>query len=274
MERRDFLAAAAAGAAIPALRLTPAAEKLGDIGLATITVAKGMTTAPGRTLDAVAEIGYTEIGLSQLYGSTAPQIEEMLKKSGLRCPVLHLPWADLSDANFPAALERCHILGARYLFCPSLPAAKWTTRAGISELAEVFNRQGAKARDEGVVLGFHNHAAEFALVEGVPGFARFVDETHRDLMQLELDCYWVIKAGHDPVAWLLRNPGRVPALHIKDMAMGGGFADVGAGTIDYRRIFRERKRAGVRHFLVEHDQPADELATARASYGYLRALRW
>ena len=93
-------------------------------------------------------------------------------------------------------------------------------------------------------------------------------------MQLELDCYWVTKAGHDPVAWLLRNPGRVPALHIKDMAMGGGFADVGVGTIDYRRIFRERKRAGVKHFLVEHDQPADELATARASYRYLRALRW
>ncbi len=271
MERRDFLAAAAA---IPAFRLLPATNKLGDIGLATITVAKGMTEQPAKTLDAVAEIGYTEIGLSQLYGSTAPQIEEMLKQSGLHCPVLHLPWADLSDANFPAALERCHVLGARYLFCPSLPAPKWTTRAGITELAEVFNRQGAKARDEGVILGFHNHAAEFALVDGVPGLARFLDETDRELMQLELDCYWVTKAGQDPVAWLLRNPGRVPALHIKDMAMGGGFADVGAGTIDYRRIFRERKRAGVKHFLVEHDQPADELATARASYKYLRALRF
>ena len=107
MERRDFLAAAAAATALGRL---PAAGKLGDIGLATITVAKGMTEQPAKTLDAVAEIGYTEIGLSQLYGSTAAQIEEMLKKSGLRCPVLHLPWADLSDANFPAALERCHIL--------------------------------------------------------------------------------------------------------------------------------------------------------------------
>jgi sugar phosphate isomerase/epimerase len=271
VQRRDFLAAAVS---LPALPLLPAADKLGDIGLATITVAKGMTTNPAATFEAIAEIGYTELGLSQLYGHPIELLATQMKAVGLRCPVLHLPWADMSEASFPAALERCHMLGARYLFCPSLPAAKWTTRAGISEVAEVFNVQGAKARAEGVILGFHNHAAEFALVDGVPAFARFVAETDRELMQLELDCYWVTKAGHDPVAWLRRNPGRVPALHIKDMAMGGGFADVGAGTIDWPRIFRERARAGVRHVLVEHDQPKDELASARASFRYLRGLRW
>jgi len=271
MQRRDFLAAAAA---IPAMQLIPAADKLGDIGLATITVAKAMTADPAATLAAIAEIGYTELGLSQLYGHTAEKLVGLMQGVGLRCPVLHTPWSELTEAKFPAVIDRAHLLGSRYIFCPSVPAAMWTTRAGIGELARVFNRAGAEARQAGVILGFHNHAAEFAPVDGVPAFARFVDETDRELMQLELDCYWVTKAGHDPVAWLLRNPGRVPALHIKDMAMGGGFADVGAGTIDWPRIFRERKRAGVRHVLVEHDQPKDELATARASYDYLRALRF
>ncbi len=272
MERRDFLMTAAA--ALPAMRMRPTADRLGDIGMATITVAKGMRAAPEATLTALAEMGYKEIGLSQLYGSTAPALEAMMESVGLRCPVLHAPWADLSAANWPGAIARAQTLGARYIFCPSVPAAMWTSRAGISELAATFNRAGAEARKAGVTLGFHNHAAEFLPVDGVPAFGRFLAETDRELVQLELDCYWVTKAGHDPVAWLLRNPGRVPALHIKDMAMGGGFADVGAGTIDWTRIFRQRKRAGVRHVLVEHDAPADELATARASYNYLRALRW
>lgn len=272
MERRDFLLSAAA--AFPAMRMLPTADRLGDIGMATITVAKGMRAAPAATLSALAEMGYTEIGLSQLYGSTAPALVAMMQSVGLRCPVLHAPWGDLTPANWPEAIERARTLGARYIICPSVPAAMWTTREGIRELAATFNRAGAESERAGVTLGFHNHAAEFAPVEGIPAFGRFLAETDRDLVQLELDCYWVTKAGHDPVAWLLRNPGRVPALHIKDMAMGGGFADVGAGTIEWGRIFRERKRAGVKHVLVEHDQPTDELATARASYQYLRALRW
>lgn len=271
MQRRDFLAAAAA---VPALQLFPASTKLGDIGLATITVAKAMTANPATTLAAIAEIGYTELGLSQLYGHSAEMLATEMKRVGLRCPVLHTPWSELTEEKWPAVIARAQLLGSRYIFCPAVPAAMWTTRAGISELARVFNRAGAEARQAGVILGFHNHAAEFLPVDGVPAFGRFLDETDPKLMQIELDCYWVTKAGHDPVAWLRRWPGRTPALHIKDMAMGGGFADVGAGTIDWPRIFRERKRAGVRHVLVEHDRPADELATARASYDYLRALRF
>ncbi|MEO5799311.1 MAG: sugar phosphate isomerase/epimerase [Gemmatimonadales bacterium] len=269
--RREFVAVGAA-AVLPALAGREA--RLGDIGLATITIARGMTADPAATLKSVAAIGYATLGLSQLYGRGAAEMRAMIDDAGLRCPVLHCPWADIDAAALDATLKRAHLLGARYLVVPSVPAELWRTRRGIDEIAARFGAAGIIARMDGITLGFHNHADEFAVVDGEPAFGRFLAQSDPRSVVLELDCYWVTRAGHDPVAWMNRWPGRIRALHIKDMAPGGAFADVGAGVIDWRRIFAQRKRAGVEHVLVEHDSPRDELATARASFDFLRALRF
>ncbi|MES2305006.1 MAG: sugar phosphate isomerase/epimerase [Gemmatimonadota bacterium] len=279
--RRDFVAASAA-ALLPLKRVAPLPRalegpqdrQLGDIGLATITIAKGMTTDPAATLKAVAAIGYATIGLSQLYGRDAPEMRTMIEAAGLRCPVLHCTWADIDSAPMTVVLERAMMLGATYLYVPSVPAELWRKVGGIDRLAGRFNVSAEVAAKVGITLGFHNHADEFALVDGEPAIGRFLSRTEPKRVVVELDCYWVTRAGHDPVAWMNRWPGRIRALHVKDMAPGGAFADVGAGVIDWRRIFRERKRAGVEHVLVEHDSPRDELATAKASFEYLRALRF
>lgn len=256
---------------LPSLRVE---EKLGDIGLATITIAKGMVADPAGTLKAVRGIGYATLGLSQLYGRTAPEMRAMIDAAGLRCPVLHCPWADIDFPALDATLARALTLGATYLFVPSVPADFWRTRKGIDALAARFGDAGSVAHTAGITLGFHNHADEFALVDGQPAFGRFLAQTDPRSVVLELDCYWVTRAGHDPIAWCNRWPGRIRALHIKDMAAGGAFADVGAGVIDWRRIFRAAKGAGVEHVLVEHDSPGDELASARRSFEFLRALRF
>lgn len=268
--RREFVAASAA-ALLPAMRFDAG---LGDIGLATITIAKGMTADPAATLKAVRAIGYSTLGLSQLYGRTATEMRAMIDAAGLRAPVLHCTWADIDSPALDATLKRARILGASYLFVPSVPAPLWRSQRGIDTIAARFGAAGVVAQMEGVTLGFHNHADEFALVDGEPAFGRFLSQTDEKRVVVELDCYWVTRAGHDPIAWCNRWPGRIRALHIKDMAPGGAFADVGAGVIDWRRIFRGAKRAGVEHVLVEHDSPKDELATARASYDFLRALRY
>jgi sugar phosphate isomerase/epimerase len=95
-----------------------------------------------------------------------------------------------------------------------------------------------------------------------------------DLVKIELDLFWIVKGGGDPLAYFAKYPGRFPLVHVKDMSADGRMVDVGRGRIPFARIFAQRKAAGIRHFFVEHDEPADPFASITASYAYLRGLRF
>jgi len=95
-----------------------------------------------------------------------------------------------------------------------------------------------------------------------------------DLVEFELDLFWITQGGQDPLAYFTRYPGRFPLCHVKDMADGGRMVDVGAGHIDFAAIFARSEQAGLRHYFVEHDEPADPLASLRASHDYLAQLRF
>ena len=83
-----------------------------------------------------------------------------------------------------------------------------------------------------------------------------------------------MNGGADPLALLARYPGRFKMLHVKDSAgpPDNKMTEVGAGTIDFKKIFASAK--GIEHYFVEHDQPADAIASASASYRYLAAMEF
>jgi sugar phosphate isomerase/epimerase len=85
-------------------------------------------------------------------------------------------------------------------------------------------------------------------------------------LNFELDIYWVVKAGHDPLEFIMKHPGRFPLLHIKDMDRSGNFADVGSGTIDFESIFSLSGLAGTKHYFVEKDQTDDPINSIKNSY--------
>src|SRR2546429_617802 len=119
-------------------------------------------------------------------------------------------------------------------------------------------------------------AAGYREVEFAGYFGKSPQEIRAMLVQLEMDLYWITKGGQDPLAYFARYPGRFPMVHVKD-SMGppeNKMADVGAGTIDFKKIFAQRDQAGIRHFFVEHDQPADALASIKASCDYLKRLEF
>ena len=72
-----------------------------------------------------------------------------------------------------------------------------------------------------------------------------------------MDLYWVTKAGADPVAYFKKYPGRFKSWHVKDMDKEGHFAPVGAGTIDFRRILKEKELSGMEFYMVEQDKTFD-----------------
>ena len=101
----------------------------------------------------------------------------------------------------------------------------------------------------------------------------FCEESDPDLVAIELDLFWIIHGGGDPIEFINRWPGRVPMVHVKGRTSGGAMVDVGAGDVDWAGIFEHADLAGMEHFFVEHDTPDEPFRSIEASYGYMRRLR-
>ena len=143
----------------------------------------------------------------------------------------------------------------------------------VDDTMEALNALGERTRAAGVRLAYPNHADEFTPFGGGPaGYDVLLDETDPALVSMELDVFWAVHAGHDPVDWLSRFPGRFPLLHVKDRAASGAMTDVGAGEIDVARIIECAAQGGLEHIVVEHDEPTDALASVRDSYAALARL--
>ena len=152
--------------------------------------------------------------------------------------------------------------------------------AEMGQLAADFNLYGERVANAGMRFGYHNHAAEFAdLGGGTTAFDILLQETDPALVDFELDLYWAVRGGQDPLALFARAPGRYKLFHVKDMTDRSGsqaMAPVGEGEIDFGSIIAARPQSGVEHFFVEHDNAAEyaggSLASIATSYRNLRQL--
>ncbi|MFF1392905.1 sugar phosphate isomerase/epimerase family protein [Streptomyces sp. NPDC058287] len=277
--RRAFLGtslglAAAVGTALPASAGQRRRIPRGGIGMHLYTMRDVLAKDFAGTVEQLAEIGYATVGVSGRHGYGAADIRRMLDTVGLRAVLEHVAYTTLTGSGLPQALEDLHTLGARWPVVPSLPGSMHSP-AGYREAAQEFNRIGAASRKAGLgpVL-FHNHDGDHDVLDGENLYDILVRETDPHLVAFELDVYWASKGGADPATYFVRHRRRFPALHVKDMAPDGGFADVGSGTLDFAAMFDDADVGGVRQWLVEHDTPKDPFATARNSYEYLAALRY
>lgn len=285
LDRRSFLrttaaaAALAAGTAATAVGALPAAAGSGNrliprpaIGMHLYTMRRSLAVDFAGTVQALADIGYATVGVSGRHGHSAAAIRAMLDDAGLKAVLEHVGYNRLTN-NLEGACEDVLTLGGHWVVTSSLPGSLYTLD-GIRQAAAAFNRAGEVAATYGLKVLHHNHDAEFRTDGGRVLYDVLLEETDPDLVGYELDVYWAARGGYDAGEYFVNHPARFPALHVKDMAPGGGFADVGSGVLDFAAMFEHAHRGGVRQFLVEHDNPADELATARNSFRHLRDLRF
>jgi sugar phosphate isomerase/epimerase len=275
-DRRKFLAAAGAGLAASLLPAGLAAEtggRIGSIGVQLYTLRSILPKDFEGTLAALREIGYREVELAGYHGRTPREVRAVLDRVGLAAPAAHVPFEALRD-DPERLFDEAETLGHRYLVVAWLDSADRQSVQALVRTAAAFNRIGERANARGLRFAYHNHDFEFTPVEGKVPYDLLLDDTDRKLVSFEMDLYWVAKGGADPLAYFARHPGRFPLVHVKDMAAGQAMVAVGQGHIDWRRIFGRRKQAGIEHYFVEHDEPADPLASVRTSYEYLRKLRF
>ena len=280
--RREFLArsAACSGALVLAGRRVEAraatrplrAEAWPErIGIQLYTVRSLMADDPAATLDALAAVGYREVEFAGYFGHAPATLREWLDGAGIAAPAAHATMEELSGAGLAASLEAAVALGLRWLVLPWIPAEQ-RTPDGYRAVADALNRAGAAARTAGARVAYHNHDFEFeplAEPSGPTGYDLLLERLDPSLVDLELDVHWSTVAGVPFEQLFADHPGRFALCHLKDVDAQGRMADVGAGTIDWSAVFALSGEAGVRHYFVEHDDPADPLASARASYRYL-----
>ena len=277
IDRREFIGtmgALAAGAVLPACHTAHATSRISKIGLQLYTVRDLMKKDVEGTLASVGAAGYTEVEFAGYFDKTPAEIRAMLDRHGLTAPSVHT--GDVRPDAWAKALDAANAIGHRYIVVPWIPEERRKTLADWKAVAADFNRAAAAAQAAGLQFAYHNHDFEFWQVEGRVPFDVLLAETDPKLVQLEIDLYWITKGGQDPLAYFARWPGRVPLVHVKD-SLGppdNKMVDVGAGKIDWKRIFARSGQAGIRHYFVEHDQPADPIASITASCAYLKKLEF
>ena len=240
-------------------------------GLGLYTVRSEMEKSVEATLERVAKIGYKEVEFAGYFGKRPTELAAILKSNGLTSPSAHVPLAEIRG-KWNETMETATTIGHKYLVCPWVDEADRGAADDWRQIAADLNKAAEVASSSGFQMAYHNHDFEFAPIAGTNAYSILLAELDPKLVQIELDLYWATKAGQDPVALFKAHPGRFPLVHVKDMAKDGSFAEVGTGTIDFRRIFAQARLAGIKHYFVEHDQPADVFQSITQSYRALRRI--
>ena len=238
------------------------------IGLQLYTLRKPFAADPLGTLSRIRETGYDAVEFAAPLGADFAAFAARMRDVGLDCPSAHVGLDDM--ANRPDdVLAMAATLGCRYLVMPYvMPDQRdWT---GVIATVGAFAR---RARAEGLRVAYHHHDFEFETVDGARPFDRLVAETDPELVDFELDVYWLTKGGEDPRAVIERLAGRVKLVHLKDALPDGGMTDVGSGLLDFAALIRAADASGAEHYFVEHDvPPAPYWPSVEASLAYLRTL--
>lgn len=277
--RREFLLGA--GASLLALPLSraraardPVSDSLSRIGLQLYTVRSEMQKSVDATLTQVAKIGYQEVEFAGYFGKSPKEIRAILDANGLVAPSAHSADLRAIRTSWSQTLDDAALMGHRCLVCASLSRRETATADGWKRVALEFNQAGQTAKRAGIEFAFHNHAEEFAPVGQTTGYDILLAETDPALVRMQLDLYWAVYGGKDPLVYFARHPNRFVSVHVKDMALGNRMVDVGAGTLPFARYIAKAKSIGVRYYFVEHDEPADPMASIRASYDHLKRLKF
>ena len=256
-------------------------RKLDRIGLQIYTVrSQASADLPG-TLEKIAQAGYKEVEFAGYRSETGyyrippAEVRNLLNRFGLTSPSNHVGLSNNPDA-WKKTLDDAKIVGHEYITAPSLPGGDTSTADGWKAIADRFNKAGAEAKAAGLKFAFHNHQTEFRDVGGTPGFDILLANTDPSLVSFQIDIYWMTVGGKNALDYFTKYPNRFPMLHVKDRSgpPQPEMVDVGKGTIDFASIFARAVTQNTKHFFVEHDNPADPMASIRASAEYLSRLEF
>ena len=318
--RRKFIktsATAVTGTMIVPSFLTAAINKnsnIENIGLQVWSIAKTLERDFSSTIQMISQIGYKELELygpfpfstqkdkaswnaiapmldfsqSGYFNHSAKEFKKLLDSEGLSTTGMHVGLDTLRNKMGETA-EAAHILGQQYAGIAKIPEDERRSLDDYKRVADEFNIIGEKAKAYGIRFYYHNHGYGLKEVEGKIPFDLILERTDPSLVYLEMDVFWTIAGGADPLKYLDNYHGRYKLMHVKDMTKqvrfsgdGGNpkqwtelfpyITDAGSGVIDYNTIISHAKKSGLEHFIIENDAITNPKDSLEKGYKYLSSL--
>jgi len=246
-------------------------------GLTLYTVRNEMKSDPEETLKAVADVGYkyieaTDYKDGKFYNMSPEEFKNQVTELGMKPLSAHMGTVTLDNAD--TLIADVKAAGFKYFVIPVPPMGHFkfdraTRSLGMSgkieDVTEILNTLGKKCKEAGLELLYHNHDFEYKKdSSGIVPIEYFMENTDPAYVNFQVDLYWVVKAGADPVAYMEKYPGRYKVWHIKDMDDQGRFAPVGTGSIDFAKILEKKEVAGMEYYIVEQDRTFDDMKPLEA----------
>lgn len=213
---------------------------------------------PG-TVAKVGEMGYKFVeaagyGDGKFYGMEPTEFKALCETNGLDFlgshTGRHLPdsanW-DETMAWWDECIDAHAAAGVGWIVKPSMGRTGYESLEGLKRTCEYFNLIGEKCNARGIRFGYHNHANEFTTeLEGKPVYDWMLELTDPDKVMFQLDLYWIVEGGKDPLDYFNRYPARFEVWHIKDKEELGA-----SGMMDFESMFAARQQSGAQYGVVE-----------------------
>jgi len=293
--RRNFLRVSAAGAVgalvmsqyackkaaepAPAAAAAVVDPKSFGIGVQLYTIRDAMATDPVASLKRVSDIGYKYVELAnyadgKFYGFTPEEFKKVASDAGVEIISSHtqVEAQGITLDNAKKMAEDHAKLGVKYCVQPWVVEEARTTIASYQKMVADWNKVGEIMKNNGIMFGYHNHNFEFDTVEGkIPYFDVLLAELDKELVTMEIDLFWTIKAGHNPVDIFNKYPGWFQLFHVKDVYTNEApyfipksidMAPVGSGTTNFKEIFAAKDVAGMKYMFVEQDSSFEGIKTS------------
>ena len=226
-------------------------------------------------LERVRGVGYEGVELAGLGPIEPAHLARLLRDTGLAAASAHIPWDRLRDEP-DAVLEDCRTWGCDHVAVPMLPP-EYRNAEGFARFGAEAGALAARLLSAGVRLSYHNHSFELERYGSETGLALLL-EAGGPSLGAQLDTYWIQYGGGSPAGSIRTLRGRVPSVHLKDMAVVEGepvMAEIGEGNLDWVDLLQACTEAGTDLLIVEQDvcrrDPFESLAISRRNLAQLGA---
>lgn len=316
IDRRDFVKAASSAITLSPLFLNANIfGKMNNIGIQLFSLPKLLSEDFAAGIAMLAKMGYTQLELfgpytfsdtkakeswkhvgsmlgfsgSGTFGHSTKDLIYELKGAGMSVPSCHTDLDTLMD-HMGQLAEFANEVGAGYVILPAIPDEKRQSLDDYRRICDDFNAIGENARKEGVRFAYHNHGYGLSAWDGRTPLDLIFENTDPELVFFEMDIFWTVAGGLDPVALLEKYKGRYDLLHIKDMKpktrfKGDGndvsqwmelfplITNAGEGELEVAKIIDTAVETGVTYYFVEQDLSPDPETALAKSANYLMGLK-
>ncbi|MGZ5254388.1 MAG: sugar phosphate isomerase/epimerase family protein [Flavitalea sp.] len=288
-------------------------DQVGSVGIQLFSIPKVVEKDLESTFRQLSEMGYREIefygpydfsaqatkdgwnkitgalgfSASGYYGKSPKEMAALLKKYNLSSPSMHIDLVTL-DKHLDETAEAANQMGTKYVIIPS--AETQPDLDGYKRQADQFNSLGEKIHQKGLKFCYHNHGNGIVPIDGISPLEMIIERTDPNYVTYEMDIYWTIAGGADPVALFEKFKGRYKLMHIKDMTKKVRFSgdggnpqewmslfpyleDAGSGVLDIKSILAAAKKSGVEHFIIERDLAPEGLVNMKKGIDFVKNVQ-